>query len=66
MIAFPKFLLFEMNDSTNTPLTTFVRIFERHTLDHGLQVPGSTSCRESFDSNATNPTSVNTMQTAAM
>ena len=63
LIEFPKFLLFEMNDSTNTPLTTFMRIFERRTLDHGLQSPQmQASVNESFDSNGTNPTSIGTKQ----
>ena len=58
VIDFPKFLVFEVNESNSTPLTTFIRIYERQTLDHGVGYTLSNSNpNQSFDSNATGPTS---------
>jgi hypothetical protein len=37
-INFPKFLIFELHASHNSPLTNFVRIYERKALDHGLGI----------------------------
>jgi len=57
VIEFPKFLVFEVNESNSTPLTTFIRIYERKTLDHGVGPRVGGDPNQSFDSNATGPTS---------